>query len=51
MKVLIAYEYKYRFYSEVLAKGITKHRPHLHVRPTGLKHFESELIVFDPHAD
>ena len=50
MKVLIAYEYKYRFYSEVLAKGITKHRPHLHVRPTGLKHFESELEVFDPHA-
>ena len=50
MKVLVAYEYRYRFYREVIARGICNHRPHLHVRHTGLEELERELVVFDPGA-
>ena len=50
MKVLVAYEYRYRFYREVIARGICSHRPHLHVRHTGLEELERELVVFDPGA-
>jgi hypothetical protein len=28
MKVLVAYEYTFRFYSEVLAEALADHRPH-----------------------
>ena len=31
MKVLVAYDYRYRFYREVIARGIGNHRPHLQV--------------------
>ena len=50
MKVLVAYEYRYRFYREVIARGICSHRPHLQVRHTGLEELERELVVFDPGA-
>jgi hypothetical protein len=50
MKVLVAYEYRHRFYSEVIARGITNPRPHLQVRPTGLEELKRELVVFDPDA-
>jgi hypothetical protein len=50
MKVLVAYEYTFRFYSEVLAEAIADHRPHLDVRPTGTEHLTRELVLFDPDA-
>ena len=50
MKVLVAYEYRYRFYCEVIARGITNNRPHLQVRHSGLEELKEELVVFDPHA-
>ena len=51
MKVLVAYdEYRYRFYSEVIAKGISNHRPDLQVRHVGLEELERELVYFDPQA-
>jgi hypothetical protein len=50
MKVLVAYEHRYRFYREVIARGITNHRPHLHVRHSGLQELNSELALFDPEA-
>jgi hypothetical protein len=50
MKVLVAYEYRYRFYREVIARAIANHRPHLHVRHTGLDKLERELVLFDPQA-
>jgi hypothetical protein len=50
MKVLFAYEYTFRFYSEVLAEAIADHRPHLDVRPTGTEHLTRELVLFDPDA-
>jgi hypothetical protein len=50
MKVLVAYEYRYRFYREVIARGISNHRPHLQVRHTGLEDLKRELVHFDPHA-
>ena len=50
MKVLVAYEYRYRFYREVIARGISNHRPRLQVRHTGLEELERELVLFDPDA-
>ena len=50
MKVLVAYEYRYRFYSEVIAKAIGYQRPHLQVRYTVLEELGQELALFDPHA-
>jgi hypothetical protein len=50
MKVLVAYEYRYRFYSEVIARGIKNHRPHLQVHHVGLKELGQELVLFAPHA-
>ena len=50
MKVLVAYEYRYRFYCEVIARGITNNRPHLQVRHSGLEELKEELVVFDPQA-
>jgi hypothetical protein len=45
-----SYEHRYRFYREVIARGITNHRPHLHVRHSGLQELNSELALFDPEA-
>jgi hypothetical protein len=50
MKVLVAYEYRYRFYREVLARAIANHRPHLQVRHVGLENLKGELVLFDPQA-
>jgi len=50
MKVLVAYEYRYRFYREVIARAISNHRPHLQVRHVGLEELRQELVLFDPHA-
>ena len=50
MKVLVAYEYRYRFYREVIARAIVNHRPHLQVRHVGLEQLKRELGLFDPHA-
>jgi hypothetical protein len=50
MKVLVAYDYRYRFYREVIARGIGNHRPHLQVRHAGLEELKRELVLFDPHA-
>jgi hypothetical protein len=43
MRVLVAYEYRYRFYREVIAKAIADHRPHL-------QELGKELVLFDPHV-
>ena len=51
MKVLVAYEYRCRFYREVIARAIANHRPHLtHVPHVGLEELNTELVVFDPHV-
>jgi len=50
MKVLVAYEYRYRFYREVIARAIGTRRPHLQVRHVGLEELNGELELFDPHA-
>ena len=50
MKVLVAYEYRYRFCREVIARGIKNHRPHLQVRHVELEQLKRELVLFDPHA-
>jgi hypothetical protein len=50
MKVLVAYEYRYRFYSEVIARGISNHRPHLQVCHVELEQLKRELVLFAPHA-
>ena len=50
MKVLVAYEYRYRFYREVIARAIVNHRPHLQVRHVGLEQLKRELVLLDPHA-
>jgi hypothetical protein len=50
MKVLVAYEYRCRFYREVIARAIANHRPHLQVRHVGLEELNGELELFDPHA-
>jgi hypothetical protein len=50
MKVLVAYEHSYRFYREVIARGMTNYRPHLQVRHSGLRELNSELLLFDPEA-
>lgn len=50
MRVLVAYEYRYRFYREVIAKAIADHRPQLQVRHSELEELAKELVLFDPHA-
>jgi hypothetical protein len=50
VKVLVAYEYRYRFYSEAIARAIGTRRPHLQVRHVGLEELNRELEHFDPHA-
>ena len=50
MKVLVAYEHRYRFYREAIARGIGNHRPHLQVCHAGLEERNRELVLFDPHA-
>ena len=48
--MLVAYEYRYRFYREVIARAIRDHRPHLQVRHVGLDELRKELVLFDPQA-
>ena len=50
MRVLVAYENRYRFYREVLARTITYHRPHLQVRHDELEELGKGLVLFDPHT-
>jgi hypothetical protein len=50
MRVLVAYEYRYRFYREVFAKAIADHRPHLQVCHSELEELGKELVLFDPHV-
>ena len=50
MKVLVAYEDKYRFYRQVIARAIGNLRPQLEVRCARLEKLERELVLFDPHV-
>jgi hypothetical protein len=50
VRILVAYEYRYRFYREVVAKAIRDHRPDLQVRHVALEEQGKELVLFDPHA-
>jgi hypothetical protein len=50
MRVLVAYEHRYRFYREVIARAISDHRPQLQVRHSELEELGNELVLFDPHA-
>ena len=50
MRILVAFEYDYHTYADVLAKAIRAARPHLNVVATvGLEVFQAGMELLDPH--